>query len=297
MLSKIPETQKVVVITGAARGIGYSLALSLAARGYIVCATYKKIKSAQNFKKINKKFPNLYSYHIDVSDDKSVEAGIQKILAKHHRIDVLVNNAARLLFGPIETVSIQQLKEEYDTNVFGAVRMLHAILPFMRKNQSGHIIFMGTTSAVQCPPMYSAYASSKCAIEAIASSLASNLLFWNIKVSIIENSATNTQLTKKSLELGTRFRSDNNPYKKYVKSSLCFLRQIASNGQSPEAAAESIAKIIQTPTRPLRKFITKYAKNVFKEELKDPDGKSYLKIARKELKWFPNMKQKNVKGY
>ena len=286
MSATVLASEKVVVITGASRGIGYYLALCLAERGYIVCATCRRKEDLGKFKKFTKKFPNLFAYQLDVTSDKSVKTSIKEILIRHKKIDVLVNNAASLLFGPLETVSLQQLKEQYDVNLFGVIRVIQAVLPSMRKHKTGHILFMGSTSGVHCQPMYGAYASTKYAIEAIASSLASNLLFWKIRVSIIENSATCTGLTSKSLKMGTRFRPQTNPYKQYMKSSLQFLREIASQGQAPEIAAEAIAKVIDTPDPSLRKFITKYAKTIFNKELKDPAGKDWLKKAQDELKWF-----------
>lgn len=277
---------KVVLITGASRGIGYHLALCLAARGYTVCATCRKKEDLTRLRKKFKEFPNLYPFQLDVTNNKSIKKTIKEILVKHKKVDVLVNNAAHLLFGPLETVSLQELNRQYDVNVFGAIRMVQAVLPSMRKNLAGHIIFMGSTSGVHCPPMYGAYASTKYAIEAIASSLASNLLFWKIKISIIENSATCTDFTSKSLKMGTRFRRQTNPYEKYIKNSLNFLKEIASQGQTIENTTEAIVKVIENPNASLRELITNYARTVFNDELKDPEGKQWSKVALDELRWF-----------
>lgn len=277
---------KVVVITGASRGIGYCLALYLAARGDIVCATCRKHDDVNRMNVLRKSFPNLYLYQLDVTREESVKKSIADIIDDHHRIDVLINNAANILFGPLEGVLLKQLQEQYDVNVFGAVRVIQEVLPSMRKRQKGHIIFMGSTSGVDCVPMYAAYASSKAALESIASSLAANLFLWKIKVSIIENSATNTEISTKSLKLGMRFHARTNPYKNYIENSLLFLQQLIAQGQTPESVAETIAKIIDSPGSCLRELITEYSKEVFSEALKDPEGLGWVKTAKNELKWF-----------
>lgn len=283
---------KVVLITGASRGIGYTTALHLAKSGYIVCATVRDLKTSKKIIDQCDKHPNLFVYQLDLTDLDSIKRAISKIIAKHKRIDVLINNAAQLFFGPVESVSTSQFRNQYEVNVFGPIALTQLVLPLMRKQKQGHILFMGSTSGIHCAPMYAAYSSTKFALEALAYALASNLASWNICVSLLENSATKTNFSYDSLTIGDRFSKKSNPYKQYTINSLRFLRNITKKGQSPAVVAKFIQKTIESNDTKLRKPVTEYAKTILLSELKDPYGKNYLKTAQEELKWF----NKKTKG-
>lgn len=285
-MSKIATKKDIILIVGASRGIGFQLTKQLISAGYIVCATVRKERDYFRLLKIKKKNNNFYVYKLDISCENSVNTCIEEIHSIHKKIDVLVNCTGQLLFGPIETASINQLKMQYDINIFGTIRLIHAIVPYMRLQKAGHIIFLGSTSGINYLPMYPAYASTKSALEAIAFSLASNLYPWNIKVSIIENSATKTKLISKSLIKGNRFKRKANPYKKYMENSLQFLKEIWKSGQDPVVVAKCIQKSIENPDSRFRKFTNKYTESVFKKTLKDPYADYWIQVAKEESKWL-----------
>src|SRR6185503_13495920 len=131
-MSKKPR-QKVVLITGASTGIGRATAKLLASNGY---QAYGGVRSPERVEPL----PGVEFVRIDVRDDASVAAGIDFVLRKAGRIDVLVNNAGYTLVGAVEETSIEQAQALFDTNVFGVLRMMRAVLPAMRRERSGLII-------------------------------------------------------------------------------------------------------------------------------------------------------------
>src|SRR5262245_3355683 len=131
--------QKVVLITGASSGVGQSTARLLSKKGYTVFGTSRNPNNA-------KTIPNVEMLRLDVRDDKSVVACIQAITKQVGRLDVLVNNAAYELAGALEETSIEEAKAQFETNFFGVVKMINAVLPSMRQQNYGQIINIGSLS-------------------------------------------------------------------------------------------------------------------------------------------------------
>lgn len=269
-------TKKIVFLTGCSRGIGFTTSSYLAEKGYIVYASVRTLTSSQELLNLAEKFSNLHVLELDVTNPKSIHLATTEVLRKEGKIDVLINNAAQILFGPIETLSIEQMKEQFDVNLFGAMAVTQAFLPCMRRNKNGRIIFLGSTSGVACSSMYGCYASTKYALEAMAHALAVTVAKWGIKVSMVENSATLTQLAKRSLEMGTRFSEEENPYSVLIKNSLRFLQNVIARGHSPATVAEVIEKSIRDDKPNFRYFVSKYAQDVFSQQLHDPSGENLL---------------------
>src|SRR5919109_1417514 len=131
----------VAVVTGSSSGIGYETSLLLSRNGFFTYATMRnldKSKKIINFKR-NEKLP-LEVLRLDVTDDKSIKDAIGRIVREQETIDVLVNNAGYALVGPLEELSIQEFKEQFETNVFGVIRVTQAVLPIMRRQRNGTIV-------------------------------------------------------------------------------------------------------------------------------------------------------------
>ena len=132
--------QKVAVVTGSSSGIGCETALTLARNGFLTYATMRNLSKSDNIKSVtNKEKLPIRTNQLDVTDDVSVNNAIRTIVSETGRIDVLVNNAGYGLVRAFEDLSIQEIKDLYETNVFGVVRVTQAVLPTMRRQQSGII--------------------------------------------------------------------------------------------------------------------------------------------------------------
>jgi len=123
---------KVAVVTGSSSGIGYATSLMLARNGFLTYATMRNLKKSENIKSLSEKekLP-LKVVQLDVTDDRSVKNAMQSITAESSRIDVLVNNAGYALNGAFEDLAMEELKAQYETNLFGVTRVTQAVLPFM----------------------------------------------------------------------------------------------------------------------------------------------------------------------
>jgi NAD(P)-dependent dehydrogenase (short-subunit alcohol dehydrogenase family) len=155
--------QRVAVVTGSSSGIGHVTAAELARRGFRVFGTVRAADGAG--------LPGVEQVVMDVRDDASVQRGVEEILAKAGRIDVLVNNAGSSIVGAIEETDTAQARELFDVNFFGAVRATRAVLPTMRAQRSGRIVFVSSVLGFLPGPYMGFYAASKHAMEGYAESL------------------------------------------------------------------------------------------------------------------------------
>ena len=187
MITDDKNKKPVAVVTGSSSGIGYETSLLLARNGFFTYATMRNPDKSNKFigLKRNEKLP-LEVLRLDVTNDKSVKEAIEKIISKRGTIDVLVNNAGYALVGPLEELSIQEFKEQYETNVFGVIRVIKETLPIMRKKRHGIIVNISSVAGRIGFPLTSAYVSSKFALEGLSESLAYEVEQFGIKVILIE---------------------------------------------------------------------------------------------------------------
>jgi NAD(P)-dependent dehydrogenase (short-subunit alcohol dehydrogenase family) len=171
------SNQKVAVVTGTSSGIGYEISLTLARNGFLTYATMRDLNKSGNIKSVaeKEKLP-LKIVQLDVTDDGSVKNAMQSIIAESSRIDVLVNNAGYSLSGAFEDVAMEELKAQYETNLFGVTRVTQGALPLMRKQKSGIIVNISSgVVTIGGFPGGSAYVSTKFAIEGLSKSMAYEL--------------------------------------------------------------------------------------------------------------------------
>ena len=150
--------QKVAVITGSSSGIGLDSALVLARNGYITYATMRSPEKDTSIKEAvqNESLP-IKVVQLDVTDDTSVKNAIDHIISEAGGIDVLVNNAGYSLGGALEDLSMEEIKSQYETNLFGLIRVTQAVLPTMRKQRSGRILNISSGAGIFGFPVHSAY--------------------------------------------------------------------------------------------------------------------------------------------
>jgi NADP-dependent 3-hydroxy acid dehydrogenase YdfG len=154
-------TDHVAVVTGSSSGIGFEIALMLARNGFQTYATMRNLAKSENIKSIaSKENLPIYIEQLDVTDNKSVTNAIQAIVSKANSIDVLVNNAGYALTGAFEDLAIEEIKAQYETNLFGLIRTTQTVLPIMRKQKSGTIVNISSGAGRFGYPGGSAYAST-----------------------------------------------------------------------------------------------------------------------------------------
>lgn len=176
---------KIALVTGASSGIGQVAAMQLAAAGYRVYGTSRRGAKAGQYP-----FEMIV---LDVTDDKSVEAAVTELMQREGRIDLLVNNAGvGIAPAAAEESTLTQVQAIFDTNVFGTVRMSHAVLPIMRKQKSGRILNVGSGLGLIPAPFNTHYCAAKHAIEGYSESLDHEVRGFGIRVSVIEPGATST---------------------------------------------------------------------------------------------------------
>ncbi len=186
---------KTVLITGASRGIERETALSFGRAGHKVFATMRSPEQASDLKQqIRDESLPIHIYKMDVDSDESVKQCIDAIIKEHGNIDVLVNNAGMERHGSVEELPLDEFKAVMETNYFGSLRCIKAVLTSMRKNKKGCIINISSVAGkIACTPL-GPYNASKFALEAISEALAQEVKPYNIRVIVVEPGIINTQM-------------------------------------------------------------------------------------------------------
>ena len=188
------QEQKVILITGTASGIGKAAAESLIDKGHKVYGGDIKVEENLYLNDIGG-----HALIMDVTKDDQVKAGVQKVIAEQGRIDVLINNAGYGSFGTIENINMDELKHQFDVNVFGYARLQQAILPYMRKQRSGLVIEVSSIVGEISYPMLGWYAATKHAVEAMADALRQEVAPFGINVVKIQPGAVKTNFPNVAL--------------------------------------------------------------------------------------------------
>src|SRR5919197_5507939 len=242
---KINKT-KVAIVTGSSSGIGFETSLLLAKNGFFTYATMRNLDKSNTIidLKQKEKLP-LEVLKLDVTDDKSVKEAIAKIANEQGTIDILVNNAGYGLLGPLEELSIQEFKEQFETNVFGIIRVIQKILPIMRQQRHGTIVNISSLAGRIGFPLTPAYVSSKFALEGLSESMAYELEQFGIKVIIIELGVIKTNFDS-NLKIGKNVSTNittngrKSPYADITEKRLAGFKPRFKNG----TPAIEVAKVI-----------------------------------------------------
>ena len=258
MISKmnaVDRNKKVVVavVTGSSSGIGFETSLLLAKNGFFTYATMRNLDKSNKIidLKLKEKLP-LEVLELDVTDDKSVKEAIEKISNEQGTVDVLVNNAGYALVGPLEELSIQEFKEQFETNVFGAIRVTQAVLPIMRKQRHGTIVNISSIAGRIGFPLTSAYVSSKFALEGLSESMAYEIDQFGITVILIEPGVIKTNFDH-NLKLGKKVSTPNDrnsPYADITEKRIAGFKPRFENGLPAIEVAKVILKAIRSRNVP-----------------------------------------------
>ena len=186
--------QQTVLITGASSGIGKATALLFAAKGWNVVATMRSPEKEEELTKL----PNIMVVRLDVQDAGTIAPAIEAGIRSFGQIDLLVNNAGYGQFGLFEAATTQQVRQQFEVNVFGMMDTIQAILPHFRAQKSGMIINISSGAGRFTLPLISLYAASKFALEGFSEALSFELAALNIGVKIVEPGGTTTNFNKVS---------------------------------------------------------------------------------------------------
>jgi short-subunit dehydrogenase len=222
---------KIAVVTGASSGIGEATAELLANSGYQVYGTSRKdVQSNQrSFKMIA----------LDVNSEESVERALKEVIQIEGRIDLVVNNAGfGVAAGGAEEISIEQAQKMFDTNFFGVVRVIRAVVPYMRNQGQGRIINIGSILGLIPAPYMATYAATKHAIEGYSESLDHELRNRGIRVSVIEPAYTNTNFEANAPELDSMIQE----YATARKALAKILKSAVESGDDPKVVAKVVLK-------------------------------------------------------
>jgi NAD(P)-dependent dehydrogenase (short-subunit alcohol dehydrogenase family) len=191
MTDKTPE-KKVLLVTGAGRGMGVDIAQAALAAGYAVVATGRRPEEVE--KALGGPDDNLLVTQLDVTSVQDAEAAAQAAVDRFGRIDVLINNAGNFFALYFEEISPAQMRQQFETNLFGPMNVTRAILPTMRRQRAGHIITISSTAGLIGIEFCAAYAASKFAVEGWMESLRHDVAPYNIHTTVVEPGFFRTEL-------------------------------------------------------------------------------------------------------
>ncbi len=246
---------KIWVITGVSSGLGRHLAAEAAAMGNTVIGTVRKEVQLNEVNNLVK--GKTFGYILDVTNHEQVQAVIKVVLEKFGRIDVLVNNAGYGLTGAVEEASMQEVRDQMETNFFGALAVTQAVLPVMRKQQSGHIVQISSQAGIAANPALGIYNASKFALEGFSEALYKELLPLGIRVTLVEPGPFRTAWAGGSMKFTAKHID---AYDETAGKIKQFLAAINGNQPGdPVAGAHSIIKIVEAENPPLRLALGKKA--------------------------------------
>lgn len=244
--------EPVVLVTGASRGLGKAIAISLVENGYCVYAGVRDLNQAPE---------GTIPIWVDLTNEDSLRLCVQQLIKESGKIDVLINNAAIAYFGGVDTMTVKEARDLFEVNFFGNFLLTQLFLPHMRQQMQGKVFFISSIRGVESCAYMGMYSASKAALEAIAFDWAVTLSKWNITVSVVQPGPLNTGI---DIKHGTYFAANENPYNSYGDFNLDL--------QPVEEAAKVIVERILDCSPPFRFQTCEFSKKVVEKHLKDGSG-------------------------
>lgn len=273
-------TKKVAIVTGSSSGIGLETSLMLAENGFNVYATMRDLSKSEKILKMadNKKL-QIEVGQLDVTSEQSVENAISAIVEQEGQIDVLVNNAGYGLMGPAEELTIDELREQFETNLFGVLRTTKKVLPVMRKNQQGTIINMSSIVGKIGIPTMSGYVSSKFALEGLMESMRYELEPFGIKVVLIEPGVIKTNFLNSSV-FAKKALKETSPYRTLIQKVGEGFSARFENGALPIEVAKAILQAATSTKPDIRYSVGNDATSLLdaRRKMSDADFETFFKL-------------------
>jgi NAD(P)-dependent dehydrogenase (short-subunit alcohol dehydrogenase family) len=242
--------KKVVLVTGVRSGIGTATASLLSEQGFRVFGTMRRLDGSSAGLK------NTELVQLDVRDEESVRSCVRTVLDRAGRIDALVNNAGHSLIGSSEETSIEEGKDLFETNFFGVLRMVQAVLPSMREQRSGRIVNLSPVVGFLPAPYMGIYGASKHALEGYSESLDHEVRQFGIRVSVVEPGFTRTnldqngQLASQHLEA---YAAERDRAREAVRASI-------AHGENPATVAAVVSEALKSRSQRRRYPVGREAK-------------------------------------
>jgi short-subunit dehydrogenase len=254
------KRNKTALVTGCSSGIGYSTCLLLARNNFKVYGTVRNLSKAKKIQEvIDKEKIHLKIILLDVNDSESIQNAIRDILYDSRKIDVLINNAGYGMFGPIEDITTEDVKLQFETNFFGVIRLIKEIVPIMRKQGNGTIVNISSMVGRFGVPLNAAYVSSKFAIEGLSESISYELAEFGIKIIVIEPGVVQTNFFN---NLKINGLDTSSPYYELMKKRVSFLKTAMKNSPtSSSQVANTILDALNSKRPEFRYVIGIDAKN------------------------------------
>ncbi len=269
----------VVVITGTSSGIGLVTALAFARQGDAVYATMRNLKrSAELREAAAQEGLAVNILQLDVTDNDSIQRAIDEVLRQAGRIDVLVNNAGfEGAFRPVEDIDDALMQQTFDTNVFGPLRTIRAVLPGMRKQGNGCIVNVSSLAGRAVAPAMGPYTLSKWALEALSEQLAIELRAHNLRVAIIEPGFFATPILTDII--ATARHDDASPYADAERRVYTMFAQSQPVAGDPRQVAEVIVEAVRTHEPKLRYLVGADAEALWAGRTRMTD-EEYIELGR-----------------
>jgi len=281
----MPQAEEVAVVTGSSTGMGFETSLMLARNGFHTYATMRKLEDGGS-KQItdiakNENLP-LQVIQLDVNNDKSVVDAINRIAKEKDRIDVVINNAGYDLMGALEETSIDEIKAQFETNFFGAVRVMQAVIPIMRKQRRGKIVNITSLGGRIAFPLESPYHATKFALEGLSESIQHELEPFGIKIIVIEPGGVGSNFLK-NLKMATKTSDPlNSPYRLMQSNMSEYFKQWAQNLMHPSEVAKVILQAVTSDNPDFRYIVGKDAVMTL-ESRRNMSDREFQNLIKKQI--------------
>jgi len=253
---------RVWFITGCSTGFGRELAKAVLARGERVVATARKVEEVQDFEESGPELAR--AVRLDVTDPEEVSGAVDAALDAFGRIDVLVNNAGYGSMGGVEEISDEEIRRQFEVNVFGVLNITRAVLPHMRERRQGHIINISSVGGFVGVPGFGIYNGTKFAVEGISEALALETEPLGIHITIVEPGAFRTDWAGRSLAAAPAI----DDYRETVGQTREYISNENGNQQgNPRLAAEAMISAVEADEPPLRLPLGDDALGMIREKL------------------------------
>lgn len=231
-------SKPVALVTGGSSGIGEATARALLAKGFTVYAVARRVERMSALES-----EGVHVFAMDVTDDASMVAGIERIITEQGRIDVLVNNAGYGSYGAVEDVPIDEARRQFEVNVFGLARLVQLVTPHMRSRRSGRIINISSIGGKFYEPFGAWYHATKFAVEGFSDSLRMELRPFGIQVVLIEPGPIRTEWNEIARD-SLLERSGDGAYADWARKAHGVMERFdePSRASSPEEVADKIVK-------------------------------------------------------